>query len=95
MDREIATWPETQITQLGVGDSLLFPLFSFSGIDVNGSKRLSATPSVSNLSLKPCRYLSTVTWNSSQGSVDGFRRERLQRFATFDLLSVQRRLEAR
>ena len=95
MDREIATRPETQITQLGVRDSLLLPLFSFSGIDVNGSKRLSVTPSVSNLSLKPCRYLSTVTWNSSQGSVDGFRRERLQRFATFDLLSVQRRLEAR
>ena len=30
-------------------------LFSFSGIDVNGSKRLSPTPSVSNLSLRPCR----------------------------------------
>ena len=27
----------------------LLPLFSFSGIDVNGSKRLSPTPSVSNL----------------------------------------------
>ena len=73
----------------------MLPLFSFSSIDVNGSKTLSATPSVSNLSHKPCRYLSTVTWNSSQGSVDDFRRERLQRFATFDLLSVQRRLEAR
>ena len=30
------------------------------GIDVNGSKRLSPTPSVSNLSLRSCRYLSTV-----------------------------------
>ena len=56
---------------------------------------LSPTPSVSNLSLRPCRYLSTVTRSSSRGSVDGFRRERLQRFATFDSLSVQRRLEAR
>ena len=28
-------------------------------------------------------------------SVDGFRRERLQRFETFDLLSVQRSLETR
>ena len=70
-------------------------LFSFSGIDVNGSKRLSPTPSVSNLSLRPCRYLSTVTRSSNQGSVDGFRRERLQRLATFDSLSVQRRLQAK
>ena len=70
-------------------------LFSFSGIDVNGSKRLSPTPSVSNLSLRSCRYLSTVTRSSSQGSVDCVRRERLQRFATFDSLSVQRRLEAK
>ena len=44
--------------------------------------------------LRPCRYLSTVTRNSNQGSVDGFRRERLQRLATFDSLSVQKRLEA-
>ena len=43
----------------------------------NGSLRLSPTPSVSNLSLRPCRYLSTVTRSSNQGSVDGFRRERL------------------
>ena len=50
-------------------------LFSFSGIDVNGRKRLSPTPSVSNLSLRPCRYLSTVTRSSNKGSVDGFRRE--------------------
>ena len=57
--------------------------------------RLSPTPSVSNLSLRPCRYLSTVTRSSSRGSVDGFTRERLQRFATFDSLSVLRRLEAR
>ena len=75
--------------------SLFFRLFSFLGIDVNGSKRLPPTPGVSNLSLRPCRYLSTVTRSSSRGSVDGFRRERLQRFATFDSLSVQRRLEAR
>ena len=63
--------------------------------DNNGSKRLCPTPSVSNLSLRRCRYLSTVTRSPSQGSVDGFRGERLQRFATFDSLSVQRRLEAR
>ena len=70
-------------------------MFSFSGIDVNGSKRLSPTPSVSNLSLRPCRYLSTVTRSSSRASVDGFNREGLQRLATFDSLSVQRRLEAK
>ena len=70
-------------------------LFSFSGIDVNGSKRLSPTPSVSNLSLRPCRYLSTVTRSSNQGSVDGFRRERLHRLATFDSLWVERRLKAK
>ena len=64
---------------LGVGDSLLLPLFSFLGIDVNGSKGLSPTPSVGNLSLRPCRYLSTVTRSSNQGSVDGLKRERLQR----------------
>ena len=58
------------------------PLFSYC---VNGSKRLSPTPSVSNLSLRPCRYLSTVTRSS----------ERLQRFATFDSLSVQRSHGAR
>ena len=78
-----------KLLTLGVGDSLLLPLFSFSGIDVNGSK------SVSNWSLRPRRYLSTVTRSSSRASVDGFRRERLQRFATFDSLSVQRHLEAR
>ena len=61
-----------------MGDSLLLPLFSFSGIDVNGSTRLSPTPSVSNLSLWPCYYLSTVTQSSSWASVHGFRRERLQ-----------------
>ena len=70
-------------------------LFSFSGIDVNGSKRPSPTPSVNNLSLRPRRYLSTVTRSSNQGSVDGFRRERLHRLATFDSLSVQRRLKAK
>ena len=47
-----------------LGDSLLLPLFSL-------SKRLSPTPSVSNLSLRPGRYLSTVTRSSSRGSVDG------------------------
>ena len=70
-------------------------MFSFSGTDVNGSKRLSPIPGVSHLSLKPSRYLSTVRRTSNQGSVDGFRRKSLQRLATFDSLSVQRRLEAR
>ena len=59
------------------------------------STGLSPTLSVSNFSLRPCCYLSTVTRSSSRGSVDGFRRERLQKFATFNSLSVQRRLEAR
>ena len=36
-----------------------------------------------------------VTRSSNQGSVDGFRREGLQRLVTFDLLSVQMRLEER
>ena len=63
-------------------------LFSFSGIDVNGSKRLSPTPTVSNLSLRPCRFLSTATRSSNQGSVDGFRQETFQRLATYDSLSV-------
>ena len=67
----------------GVEDSILLPLTSIPERENNGSKRLSPTPSVSNLSLMPCRYLSTVTRSSSQGSVDGFRRQRLQRFATF------------
>ena len=49
----------------------------------NGSKRPSLNPSVTNLRLRPWCYLSTVTRSSSQGSVDGFRRQRLQRFATF------------
>ena len=35
--------------------------------------RDSPTPSVSNLSLRSCRHLSTVTWGSNRGSVDGFR----------------------
>ena len=71
---------------LGVGDSLLLPLFC---IYVNGSKGLSPTLSVSNLSLRPCRYLSTVMRSSGRGSVNGFRWESLQRFATFDSLSVE------
>ena len=78
-----------------MGDSLLLLLTSIPEKENNGGERLSPTPSVSNLSLRPCRYLSTVTRSSSQGSVDGFRRERLQRLATFDSLSVERRLEAR
>ena len=94
--QELSRSLRLKLLTLGVGDSLLLPLFSFSGIDVNGSKRLSPTPSVSNLSLRPSRYLSMVTWNASQGSVDGFRRERLQRyFATFDSPLVQRCFEAR
>ena len=84
-----------KLLTLGVGDSLLLPLTSIPEKENNGSKRLSPTPSVSNLSLRPCRYLSTVTRSSGRASVDGFRRERLQRFATFDSLSVQRSLEAR
>ena len=55
-----------------LGDSLLLLLFSL-------SKRLSPTPSVSNLSLRPGRYLSTVT----------------QSLATFNSLSLQMRLEER
>ena len=58
-------------------------------------KQLSPTPSVSNLSLRLRCYLSTVTRSSSRASVDGFNREGLQRLASFDSLSVQRRLEAR
>ena len=50
---------------------------------------------MSNLSLRPCRYLSTVTRSSNQGSDDGFRQEMLHRLATFDSLSVERRLEAK
>ena len=38
--------------------SLLLPLTSIPEKENNGSKRLSPTPSVSNLSLRPCRYLS-------------------------------------
>ena len=76
-------------------DSLLLLLTSIPEKENNWDERLSPTPSVSNLSLRPCHYLSTVTRSSNQGSVDGFRRERLQRLATFDSLSVQRRLEAR
>ena len=70
-------------------------LSSFSSIDVNGSKRLFPTPNVSNLILRPCRYLSAVTRSSRQGSVDRYKRKRLQRFATFNSLLVQKRLVAR
>ena len=60
------------------------------------SGRLSLSP-VDNNTLEKglCRYLSTVTWSSNQGSVHGFRREKLQRLATFDSLSAQMRLAAR
>ena len=57
----------------------------------NASKRLSPTPSVSNLNLSTV----WVTRSSGRGSVDGFSREGLQRLATFDSLSVQTRLEER
>ena len=63
-------------------------------VDDNGSRRLSPTRVWVIWVLRPCRYLSTVTRNSNQGSVDSFRWERLQRLATFDSLSVQKRLEA-
>ena len=59
-------------------------------------KLLSRAPVDINIIEKgPCCYLSTVTWSSNQGSVNGFRREKLQRLATFDSLSVQMRLAAR
>ena len=61
----------------------------------NRSKRLSPTPSVTNLSLRRGRYVSSIMRSSNQGSVDGFRRERLQRLMTFDSLSMKRHLEAR
>ena len=57
-----------------------------------------STPSVSNRFESLAVSLSfngMVTRSSNQGCIDGFRREKLQRFATFDSLSVQRRLEAR
>ena len=49
----------------------------------NGSLRLSPTPRVSNLSLRPCRYLSTVTRSSNQGSVNGFRRGKVAESGDF------------
>ena len=58
MDRERATRLRLRLLTLGVGDSLLLPLFSFSGVDVNGSKRLFPTPSVGNLSLMQAVSLS-------------------------------------
>ena len=83
------------ITQVAQARNISIGEYRQIEIDVKGSKRLSPTPSVGNLSLRPRRFLSTVTQSLSQGSVDGFRRERLQRFTTFDSLSVQRRLKAR
>ena len=60
------------------------------------SGRLSLVPVDINILEKgPCCFLSTVTWISNQGSVNGFRREKLQRLATFDSLSVQMLLAAR
>ena len=48
---------------------------------------------MSNLSLRPGHYLSTVTRSSGRGSVNDFTREGLQRLATFNSLSLQMRLE--
>ena len=53
-------------------------LFYFSGIDVNGRKRVWVI-----WSLRPCRYLSTVTRSSNQGSVDGFRRGKVAESGEF------------
>ena len=63
--------------------------------DNNGSKRLCPTPSVTEFESHAVSLSFNGNASPSQGSVDGFRRERLQRFVTFDSLSVQRRLEAR
>ena len=63
------------ITQVAQARNISIGEYRQIEIDVNGSKRLSPTPSVSNLSLRPRRFLSTVTQSLSQGSVDGFRRE--------------------
>ena len=41
-----------------MGNSLLLPLTSIPEKENNGSKRLTPTPSVSNLNLRLCRYLS-------------------------------------
>ena len=61
--------------------------------------RLSLSPvDINTLEQGPCCYLSTVTWSSHQGSVNGFRREKLQRLATFHQfhsLSVQMPVAAR
>ena len=53
-----------KLLTLGVGDNLLLPLTSIPEKENKGGKRLSPTPSVSNLSLRPCCYLSTVTRSS-------------------------------
>ena len=55
-----------KLLTLGVGDNLLLPWTSIPKKQNNGSKRLSPTPSVSNLSLRPCSYLSTVTRSSRE-----------------------------
>ena len=69
------------ITQVAQARSISIGEYRQIEIDVNGSKRLSPTPSVGNLSLRPRRFLSTVTQSLSQGSVDGFRRERSLRWS--------------
>ena len=69
------------ITQVAQARNISIGEYRQIEIDVNGSKRLSPTPSVSNLSLRPRRFLSTVTQSLSQGSVDGFRRERSLRWS--------------
>ena len=83
---------ELRLVNENNADKSAFARVGSKGIDVNESKRLSPNPSVSYLSLRPCRYLSTVTRSSSLASVDVFTQERLQRFATFNSLSVQRSL---
>ena len=69
------------ITQVAQARSISIGEYRQIEIDVNGSKRLSPTPSVGNLSLRPRRFLSTVTQSLTQGSVDGFRRERSLRWS--------------
>ena len=73
------------------GQVIAFARVGPKGIDFNASKRLSPTPSVSNLNLSTV----WVTRSSGRGSVDGFSRECLKRLATFDSLPVQMRLEER
>ena len=80
---------KTAVNSLQRLQSSLSPVIFF------GARDCLPPPSVSKLSLTLCSYLSMVTRSSSQSSVDDFRRERLQRLATFDSFSVTIRLEAR